>query len=102
MSTCESWRRRTAIWPTKSGKDDSAAISSYRLNVFPITLPSLRDCRSDIPLLVRHLVSRLAPALRKRVDAIPTEVMRMLETYDWPGNVRELENVLQRVIDPVL
>ncbi len=70
----------------------------YRLNVFPITLPSLRDRRSDIPLLVRHLVSRLAPALRKRVDAIPTEVMRMLETYDWPGNVRELENVLQRAI----
>jgi formate hydrogenlyase transcriptional activator len=70
----------------------------YRLNVFPITLPSLRDRRSDIPLLVWYLVSRLAPALRKRIEVIPPEVMRMLETYDWPGNVRELENVLQRAI----
>jgi transcriptional regulator with GAF, ATPase, and Fis domain len=70
----------------------------YRLNVFPITLPSLRDRRSDIQLLVRYLVSRLAPALRKRIEVIPPEVMRMLETYDWPGNVRELENVLQRAI----
>ena len=69
----------------------------YRLNVFPITLPSLRDRRSDIPLLVRYLVSA-GPGPRKRIEVIPPEVMRMLETYDWPGNVRELENVLQRAI----
>jgi transcriptional regulator with GAF, ATPase, and Fis domain len=70
----------------------------YRLNVFPITLPSLRDRRDDIPLLVRHLVSRLAPMLQKRIDVIPPVTMRALEAYDWPGNVREVENVLQRAI----
>ncbi len=70
----------------------------YRLNVFPITVPSLRDRREDIPALVRHLVDRLSRALRKPIDAIPPHVMRTLEAHDWPGNVRELENVLQRAI----
>ena len=70
----------------------------YRLNVFPITLPSLRDRREDIPLLVRHLVKRLSKALQKPIDTIPAPVMRTLEQYDWPGNIRELENVLQRAI----
>jgi transcriptional regulator with GAF, ATPase, and Fis domain len=70
----------------------------YRLNVFPITLPSLRERRQDIPLLVRHAVAHLSAALRKHIDVIPAEVMHALESYDWPGNVRELENVLQRAI----
>jgi len=70
----------------------------YRLNVFPITLPSLRDRREDIPLLARHLVDRLGTALRKKVDLIPNDVMQTLKSHDWPGNVRELENVLQRAI----
>ena len=70
----------------------------YRLNVFPITMPALRDRREDIPILVRHLVDRLSAVLRKPIDVIPPEVMRMLESYDWPGNVRELENVIQRAI----
>ena len=70
----------------------------YRLNVFPITMPSLRDRKEDLTLLVRHLVARLAPALQKRIDVIPPATMRALESYDWPGNVRELENVLQRAI----
>jgi transcriptional regulator with GAF, ATPase, and Fis domain len=70
----------------------------YRLNVFPITLPTLRERRSDIPLLAQHLVNRFARAFRKRIDTIPDDVMRVLEAYDWPGNVRELENVLQRAI----
>lgn len=70
----------------------------YRLNVFPITLPALRDRREDIPLLVRHLAERLEASLRKRIDEIPPDVMRVLEEYDWPGNIRELENVLQRAI----
>jgi len=70
----------------------------YRLNVFPITVPALRERRSDIPMLVRHLVDRFAEALGKRIDIVPAEVMRVLETYDWPGNVRELENVIQRAI----
>ena len=70
----------------------------YRLNVFPITMPALRERRDDIPLLVRHLVSRLGRVLQKRIDVIPPPAMRALESYDWPGNVRELENVLQRAI----
>ena len=70
----------------------------YRLNVFPMTLPSLRDRTGDMPALVEHLVRRLARALRKRIDTIPPSVIRMLESHDWPGNIRELENVLQRAI----
>ncbi len=70
----------------------------YRLNVFPITLPSLRDRREDLPALVQHLVTRLSNALGKRVETIPPQVVRTLEGYDWPGNIRELENVLQRAI----
>jgi transcriptional regulator with GAF, ATPase, and Fis domain len=70
----------------------------YRLNVFPITVPSLRDRREDIGPLVKHLVDRHAKALRKRIDVIPESVIRTLEGCDWPGNVRELENVLQRAI----
>jgi transcriptional regulator with GAF, ATPase, and Fis domain len=70
----------------------------YRLNVFPLTVPSLRDRRQDIPLLVRHLVERHGRALRKPIDAVPHSVVETLEAYDWPGNVRELENVIQRAI----
>jgi len=70
----------------------------YRLNVFPMTLPSLRDRAGDMPALVEHLVQRLSRALRKRIDTIPPAVIRMLESHDWPGNIRELENVLQRAI----
>jgi formate hydrogenlyase transcriptional activator len=70
----------------------------YRLNVFPITVPSLRDRREDILRLVEHLVRRLSRALNKRIDSIPGYVMQTLEAYDWPGNIRELENVLQRAI----
>jgi transcriptional regulator with GAF, ATPase, and Fis domain len=70
----------------------------YRLNVFPITLPALRQHREDIPALVRYLVERLGARLRKPIDTIPEDVMGALAAYEWPGNVRELENVLQRAI----
>jgi formate hydrogenlyase transcriptional activator len=70
----------------------------YRLNVFPITLPTLRERREDIPALVRHLVDRLGRSLRRHIDTIPDEAMVTLQRYDWPGNVRELENVLQRAM----
>jgi transcriptional regulator with GAF, ATPase, and Fis domain len=70
----------------------------YRLNVFPITMPSLRDRREDIPALVRHLVKNLSRTLHKPIETIPASVMQTLERYDWPGNIRELENVLQRAI----
>ena len=70
----------------------------YRLNVFPITVPSLRDRRGDIQLLVRHMIERHARLLHKHVDTVPPAVMSVLESYSWPGNIRELENVLQRAI----
>lgn len=70
----------------------------YRLNVFPITLPSLRDRREDIPLLAQHLTNRFARAMRKTVRPISDAVARALQQYDWPGNVRELENVIHRAM----
>ena len=70
----------------------------YRLNVFPIAIPPLRERPGDIPPLARYLVERLGKALGRRMDDIPPEVMRVLEDYHWPGNVRELENVLHCAI----
>jgi formate hydrogenlyase transcriptional activator len=70
----------------------------YRLNVFPIRLPALRDRREDIPLLVAHFVPLLARRLGKDVRTISPGALRELEAHDWPGNVRELENVLERAV----
>ena len=70
----------------------------YRLNVFPVTLPPLREHREDIPLLVRALVERFAKKLGRIVETIPADVMASLEAYEWPGNVRELENVIERAL----
>jgi formate hydrogenlyase transcriptional activator len=70
----------------------------YRLNVFPIRLPALRDRREDIPLLVAHFVPLLARRLGKNVRTISSAALRALEAHDWPGNVRELENVLERAV----
>jgi predicted ATPase/transcriptional regulator with GAF, ATPase, and Fis domain len=70
----------------------------YRLNVFPIRMPALRERREDIPLLVRYLVLKYAQKLGKRIESIPTEAMEPLCAYDWPGNIRELGNVLERSV----
>jgi len=70
----------------------------YRLNVFPITLPSLRERRDDIPLLAQHLANGFARMMRKTVRPISDAVARALQQYDWPGNVRELENVIHRAM----
>jgi len=70
----------------------------YRLNVFPIQLPPLRERRGDIPILVRHFVAKCANRLGKRIDSIPSEAMEALRKHDWPGNVRELENVIERAL----
>jgi len=70
----------------------------YRLNVFPITVPALRDRRQDIPALVRHMLARFNKTLRRQVDTVMPAVMRTLEAHDWPGNIRELENVIQRAM----
>jgi len=70
----------------------------YRLNVFPITMPTLRDRQSDIPALAKHLMTRLAEKHHRRIDVIPQLVLDTLTAYEWPGNIRELENVLERAI----
>ena len=70
----------------------------YRLSVFPITLPPLRDRREDVPLLVWHFVVRRQAALGRDVKRVPERLMRAFTAYDWPGNVRELENVVERAL----
>src|SRR6185369_6690270 len=70
----------------------------YRLNVFPIKLPPLRDRAEDIPQLVRHFASKHANRMNKHVDTIPAETMRALCRWHWPGNIRELENFIERAV----
>lgn len=70
----------------------------YRLNVFPITVPPLRDRGTDIPLLVRYFVQKISMRMRKRIDEVPPEAMRALTQWHWPGNVRELENFIERAV----
>ena len=70
----------------------------YRLNVFPITSPSLQDRAGDIPLLVRYFTQRFARRMEKRIAQIPSEAMDILCRYPWPGNVRELENLIERAV----
>jgi transcriptional regulator with GAF, ATPase, and Fis domain len=70
----------------------------YRLNVFPITMPPLRERREDIPLLARALVERFAARSGKSISSIPLRLLNALQEYDWPGNVRELENVVERAV----
>ncbi len=70
----------------------------YRLKVFPITMPPLRERTGDIPLLVRHFAQKFATRMKKRIDSIPVEAMQALQAYPWQGNVRELENFIERAV----
>jgi formate hydrogenlyase transcriptional activator len=70
----------------------------YRLNVFPIRVPPLRERREDIPLLVRFFVQKLAARMQKHIETIPAAAMKTLTNWDWPGNVRELENFVERAV----
>src|SRR3989449_986507 len=70
----------------------------YRLNVFPIRIPPLRERKEDIPLLASYFVQTFAKRMQKRVDAVPTAVMKALTAWEWPGNVRELENFIERAV----
>ena len=70
----------------------------YRLNVFPITLPPLRERPEDIPPLVRYFVQKFARRMNKRVETVPADAMAALAQYAWPGNVRELENAVERAV----
>ncbi|MGZ5441147.1 MAG: sigma 54-interacting transcriptional regulator [Thermoanaerobaculia bacterium] len=89
-----------------TNRDLSAAIDEgsfrrdlyYRLNVFPIHLPPLRDRVEDIPLLVEYLTQRYASKLGKRITSVSRAAIDLLTAYDWPGNIRELQNVIQRAV----
>src|ERR1700720_4495530 len=70
----------------------------YRLNVFPILLPALRERREDIPALVTHFVTMFSRRMGKRVDRIPPETMAAFQWYSWPGNIRELQNLVERAV----
>jgi formate hydrogenlyase transcriptional activator len=68
----------------------------YRLNIFPITLPPLREREDDIPLLVAHFVRKFADRVGKSIDCVPDDVMEALQQHHWPGNIRELQNFIER------
>ena len=70
----------------------------YRLNVFPLNVPPLRERREDIPLLSRYFVQKYAQRLGRKIETIPTHVLDGLMNYDWPGNIRELQNVIERSV----
>ena len=91
---------------TATNKDLSAAVAEgsfrkdlfYRLNVFPIQVPALRDRVDDIPLLVEYLVDRYAKKAGKRIRSISKDTLNLFQNYDWPGNIRELQNVIERAV----
>jgi formate hydrogenlyase transcriptional activator len=70
----------------------------YRLNVFPVRVPGLRERPEDIPLLVRHFVQQFSRRANRNIETIPSETMKALVRYDWPGNIRELQNVIERAV----
>ena len=70
----------------------------YRLNVFPIHIPPLRERREDIPLLVRYFVEKFARQMQKQIDTIPSAALKKLTSWEWPGNIRELENFIERAV----
>jgi formate hydrogenlyase transcriptional activator len=70
----------------------------YRLNVFPICVPSLRERSEDIPLLVHHFAQRFARQMNRTIETIPAETMAALTQYPWPGNIRELQNLIERAV----
>jgi len=70
----------------------------YRLKVFPVTIPPLREHPEDIPVLVRHFVQTYAVKMNKQIDKIPADTMQALLSWPWPGNVRELENFIERSV----
>jgi PAS domain S-box-containing protein len=89
-----------------TNRDLSAAIAAsgfradlfYRLNVFPIDVPSLRDRREDIPMLVEYFVKRYAEKARKKISKIDKNTLKLCKSYDWPGNIRELQNIVERSV----
>jgi transcriptional regulator with GAF, ATPase, and Fis domain len=89
-----------------TNRDLSTAISAgtfrsdlfYRLNVFPIQMPPLRQRKEDIPLLVEYFVKRFAEKMAKHISKIDTRTLQVCEAYSWPGNIRELQNIIERSV----
>jgi formate hydrogenlyase transcriptional activator len=89
-----------------TNRDLQAAISAgsfrsdlfYRLNVFPIEMPSLRERRTDIPLLVEYFIDRFARKAGKNIKRVNKKTLELLQSYPWPGNIRELQNVIERSV----
>jgi transcriptional regulator with PAS, ATPase and Fis domain len=89
-----------------SNRDLAAAIASgafradlfYRLNVFPIDVPPLRQRKEDIPMLVEYFVKRYAEKARKQINKIDKNTLRLCQSYPWPGNTRELQNIVERSV----
>jgi formate hydrogenlyase transcriptional activator len=71
---------------------------SYRLHVFPIRIPPLRERKEDIPQLVSYFVQKFAMQMQKKIEAISPAVMKGLMAWEWPGNIRELENFIERAV----
>src|SRR6202035_2064565 len=70
----------------------------YRLNVFPIRVPALRERVDDIPLLVEYLIERYSQKAGKKIRNISKDTLNLFQAYDWPGNIRELQNVIERAV----
>ena len=70
----------------------------YRLHVFPLSVPPLRDRREDIPLIVRHFVDKYSRRMNRHIETISAQTMEVLTNYAWPGNVRELQNFIERAV----
>jgi formate hydrogenlyase transcriptional activator len=70
----------------------------YRLHVFPLTVPPLRERKEDIPLLVRYFTQTYAKLMNRAIEEIPSTSMEALAAYDWPGNIRELQNIIERSV----
>ena len=95
---CGWWRQPTGIWRRWSGEKQFREDLYFRLNVFPIRIPPLRERAGDIPLLVRHYMNKYAQRMNKRIETIPEEAMAALCRYSWPGNIRELQNFIERAV----
>jgi formate hydrogenlyase transcriptional activator len=98
LSTCASSPPPIATWPKWSPKSNFAATSFIASRSFPFSRRRLRERAADIPILVRHFVSRHARRMGKNIETIPPEAMDALVAWKWPGNIRELENFLERAV----
>ena len=103
ITSCPPWTFESLA---ATNRDLNAAVATgsfrsdlfYRLNVFPIEIPSLRQRGDDIPLLVEYLIERYAKKAGKRIRNIEKKILELFQAYDWPGNVRELQNVVERAV----